>query len=225
MLTEEERREIAAEVAAAEKPRGAASDALKVVLEAEPVKVSLDRQGSGRTIGINAADREDVDVATTVLMRGKDGEVLEYSSSSWYNEISVPHLERCRFTVTNPDYAPAVVEVEAGEEDRELKVTLSAGGNLILRVLDSEGAAVEGAEADVVDGSGWSAANDLVPDPGGFGVYPYRWLSGTDGSVAIEHLSPGSYRVSARRGGKRSNEVTVTIAEGKPVEARVTMPE
>ncbi len=114
--------------------------------------------------------------------------------------------------------------VDVGMDARGRVFILSPGGELIIHVADGRGRPIAGAEAEIVNERAGNIADDLVPDSYWRSPRPYLSLfSGSDGSITLSHLAPGAYRVAARKGNARTNEVEVLVAEGQSAVARLAL--
>jgi carboxypeptidase family protein len=132
---------------------------------------------------------------------------------------------RYEVTVIHPRNAPVRLEVEINGEEETRTVTLSAGGSLRATVSDSAGNPVRRAEVVVLGSDGRNVFDDRVPAHP-LVVNPYPDSSTTeDGTLVLEHLGPGRYKVTATKGAARSDEAEVTIAEGEVATVRLVLSE
>jgi hypothetical protein len=133
---------------------------------------------------------------------------------------------RYEVTVLHPRHAPARLDVEISGQVKTRTVTLSAGGSLLAIVSDSAGNPVRRAEVVVLGPDGRNVFDDRVPSPNPLVVNAYSGSSTMeDGTLVLEHLGPGRYKVTATKGAARSDEAEVTIAEGEVATVRLVLGE
>ena len=136
------------------------------------------------------------------------------------------HPGRYEVTVLHPLHAPARLDVEINGQVKTRTVTLSAGGSLRAIVSDLAGNAVRRAEVVVLGPDGRNVFDDRVPSADPLVVNPYCDSSTTeDGTLVLEHLTPGRYKVTATKRAARSDEADVTITEGEAATVRLVLSE
>ena len=95
-------------------------------------------------------------------------------------------------------------------------------GHVYLR--DASGSPVSRAEVLILDEDGRAYFDDRFPNGYGDNTLPSPFTTG-GGLLGLEHVRPGQYRVSARKGTAVSSETKVTVVEGKRITVELTLDE
>jgi hypothetical protein len=160
-----------------------------------------------------------------VLLRDPAGELVLFtrpftSGPDGLVEIQGVRASGYRATVSHASYSPASIDVQAGGADEPV-VTLRPGGRVQVKVLERRGGRpAEGSEVELLDERGQNVAEDrffLGPGSGQGSV------TDASGSLLLDQVAPGAYRLAAKRGKSRSREEKVSVGEGQVAEKVLTL--
>ncbi len=162
-----------------------------------------------------------------VLIRGEEEDLSLLERQSLTDASGLVSLTGARsqvheLVVVHPSYAISRRRVEF-IDGGEVTLELLPGARVQVIVVNRQGRPVEGATVDIFDGSGTNLADDLafasVTSTGSVAT------TTADGTLVLERVLPGKYRVIARTDRAHSSEELLTIEEGKAAEARLVISE
>ncbi len=175
---------------ALEVPAGAAAEAVTFVL------------ARGATVAGNARTADSEPLAGVLVFAGDASAVTESDGS--YRLVGVP-FGRQRLEARHRCLDRVVDEVEVGEGESFHDFVFAAGHALAGRVLDEDGAAVAGADVEIVK-QDWENRHRL------------QATAGDDGRFELAPVADGSYRVHASKPGYAWVELPRPVAvDGAPV--------
>lgn len=163
----------------------------------------------------------------SVLIRGEGHDLSLLERQSLTDAAGLVSLTGVRsavheLVVVHPSFAISRRRVEF-IEGGEVTLELQPGARVQVAVVNGQGRPVAGATVDLFDGSGANLADDLA------------FASGTstgsvvtttaDGTLVLERVLPGKYRVIARTDRAHSSEELLTLEEGRTAEARLVISE
>jgi hypothetical protein len=128
--------------------------------------------------------------------------------------ITLIHASHAMFRTT--------LDLASGAADPVL--ALGPAARLTVQVSTRQGRPVEGAAIELLDENGQNVVEDLqlsFMSRGG----QLQTRSGPDGLLVLDQVAAGKYRLTATMDGARSREEKVTLVEGRPTEARLTLTE
>ncbi len=188
-------------------------------------RVALDRGITFRARVVDPAGQPVV--GASVFLRSEDGEFVMLprpfiSGEEGLVEVLGVRPAMYQVTVVHASYAASRALVEAAE-GREATLRVQPGARVSVQVTDRQHRAVEGASIEILNSQGENVLDDLALAAmmtGRTGL-----ATGADGTLVLEQIAPGKYRIAARLGEARSREEKLTVEEGKTVEARLTLAE
>ncbi len=163
----------------------------------------------------------------TVLLRDEGGELAILDGPNRSDDSGVVNLAGVRpaiyeISAVHPSFAVSRLTVEA-RDGGEVALQLLPGARLQVTVVNRQGKPLQGASIDLLDAAGANVADDLIfASLMSTGSTP---TTQADGTLVLEQVTPGKYRVAARTDRGRSREERVTIEDGKTAEARLVVGE
>jgi hypothetical protein len=153
------------------------------------------------------------------FLRDQKGELVmanrpAFSTPDGLLELRGVRPGRYRVTVAHASFARTSFSADVGSGGPAPSVTLKPGGRLQVQVSDRGGAPVEGAELVLRDAEGANVVEDVLPY---FGAGAST-VTSKAGTLTLDQLSPGEYRVHAVKDKAQSREERVRIEAGGTAE-------
>ncbi|HVR76283.1 MAG TPA: carboxypeptidase-like regulatory domain-containing protein, partial [Planctomycetota bacterium] len=188
-------------------------------------RIALER---GITLRAKVVDAEGRPVSQAMaFLRDEAGNLVSFfrpGVSGQDGMLEIPGVRASVYSITliHSSHAMfrATLDLASGAPDHLF--ALRPAARLTVQVSSRQGRPVEGAAIELLDEEGQNVLEDLQLSFMTRGAQ-FQTRSGPDGLLVLDLVAPGKYRLVATMNGARSREEKLTLLEGRPAEARVTL--